>query len=253
MPAAIAAGIFLLTRGLMISVANHSHNSLILQNAKVVLPDRVLARGGIQIEAGRIARIFDSSEQVPVSESSVDLAGTTLFPGFIDLHIHGAVGVDVNSASVDDLRRVSEFLTSKGVTAWLPTLVPAPAERYEQAVRTIETAARDQERRLEYRLQSGFAEREKDPTEVGTLNTCGARVLGVHYEGPFVNSDQCGALHREHFRKFKSAADLDSLPTIANGNAVHMMTVAPEIDGGIEFIRELLRRAWIVSFGDRAG
>ena len=116
MPAAAVAGIFLRTRGLMISVANDSHNSLILQNAKVVLPDRIVARGGVELEAGRIARIFDSPEQVPVSESSVDLAGATLFPGFIDLHIHGAAGVDVNSASVDDLRRVSEFLARKGVT-----------------------------------------------------------------------------------------------------------------------------------------
>src|SRR2546425_6820662 len=242
MPAAIAAGIFLLTRGLMGSMAQSSNKSFVLQNANVVLPDRILVGGALQIDAGSIARIFESSEKLPAADSSIDLAGKTLFPGFIDLHIHGAVGVDVNSASVDDLRRVSEFLASKGVTAWLPTLVPAPAERYEQAVRTIETAARDQERRLEYRLQSGFAEREKDPTEVGTLNTCGARVLGVHYEGPFVNSDQCGALHREHFRTFNSAADLDSLPTIANRNAVHMMTVAPEIDDGIELIRELRRR-----------
>src|SRR5687768_18021290 len=47
-----------------------------------------------------------------------------------------------------------------------------------------------------------------------------ARVLGVHYEGPFVNSEQCGALHREHFRTFKSVSDLDSLPTIEHDNAI---------------------------------
>src|SRR3989442_3301236 len=230
MPAAIAAGIFLLTRGLMISVANDSHNSLILRNAKVVLPDHIVARGSVEIEAGRIVRIFDSSEQVPVSESLVDLAGTTLFPGFIDLHIHGAVGVDVNSASVDDLRRVSEFLASKGVTAWLPTLVPAPAEQYKRAVAAIRELMNQQ-------------------ASDDSASVC-ARVLGVHYEGPFVNSEQCGALHREHFRTFKSAADLDSLPTIATRNAVHMMTIAPEVDGGIELIRELRRRGWIVSIGN---
>jgi N-acetylglucosamine-6-phosphate deacetylase len=77
----------------------------------------------------------------------------------------------------------------------------------------------------------------------------GARILGVHYEGPFVNSEQCGALHHEHFRTFKTSADLDSLPTIENKDAVHMMTVAPEIEGGIELISELRRRGWIVSIG----
>ncbi len=77
----------------------------------------------------------------------------------------------------------------------------------------------------------------------------GARVLGVHYEGPFVNSEQCGALHREHFRTFKNAADLDSLPTVEHQNAIHLTTVAPEIEGGIELIGELRRRGWIVSIG----
>jgi N-acetylglucosamine-6-phosphate deacetylase len=74
-------------------------------------------------------------------------------------------------------------------------------------------------------------------------------VLGVHYEGPFVNSEQCGALHREHFRTFKNVADLDSLPTIKREGAVHMITVAPEIEGGIELIRELRQRGWVVSIG----
>src|SRR5438309_1020640 len=219
MPAAIAAGIFLLTRGLMRSVAQSSNKSFVLQNANVVLPDRVLVGGALQIDAGSIARIFESSEKLPAADSSIDLAGKTLFPGFIDLHIHGAVGVDVNSASVDDLRRVSEFLASKGVTAWLPTLVPAQDEEYERALAAIGELMNQQA--------------SDDSANVG------ARVLGVHYEGPFVNSEQCGALHRQHFRTFNSAADLDSLPTIANHNAVHMMTIAPEINGGIELISEL--------------
>jgi N-acetylglucosamine-6-phosphate deacetylase len=64
-----------------------------------------------------------------------------------------------------------------------------------------------------------------------------------------VNSEQCGALHREHFRTFKSVADLDSLPTIKHENAIHLTTLAPEIDGGIDLIKELHRRGWIVSIG----
>jgi len=76
-----------------------------------------------------------------------------------------------------------------------------------------------------------------------------SRVLGVHYEGPFVNSEQCGALHREHFRTYRGTTDLDALPTIKNEHAVHLMTLAPEIDGGIELIGELRRRGWTVSLG----
>ena len=199
--------------------------------------------------------MFDADGHLPSSADSVlELDGATLFPGFIDLHIHGAVGVDMMEASADELCRVAEFLARKGVTAWLPTLVPASDENYQQAVRAIEqavaqTSVRDSQRRSEYRLQSGFADSEKDPAKVGTLNTGHARVLGVHYEGPFVNSEQCGALQREHFRTFKDLADIDALPTIKADGAVHMMTLAPEIDGGIELVSELKRRGWIVSIG----
>jgi N-acetylglucosamine-6-phosphate deacetylase len=73
--------------------------------------------------------------------------------------------------------------------------------------------------------------------------------LGVHYEGPFVNSEQCGALHREHFRTFKGLSDLDELPVVNNPGAIHMMTLAPEIDGGIDLIKEINRRGWIASIG----
>jgi N-acetylglucosamine-6-phosphate deacetylase len=210
-------------------MARGGNKSLLLRNANLVLPDRRLVGGAIQIEAGRIARIFDSGKEVSDADSYLDLMGLTLYPGFIDIHIHGAVGFDVNSASADELRRVSEFLARNGVTSWLPTLVPAPAEEYKQAVDAIGEL-------MHLQSQSDGA-------------APSARVLGVHYEGPFVNSEQCGALHRQHFRTFDTVSDLDALPMIENENAIHMMTIAPEIAGGIELISELKRRGWIVSIG----
>src|SRR5205814_1866223 len=153
--------------------------------------------------------------------------------------IHGAAGVDAMDARADDLLRVAAFLARHGVTSWLPTLVPARADECERAVRAIEEAMKEQ---------------------AGSPRTQ-ARVLGVHYEGPFVNGEQCGALHREHFRTFQSTADIDGLPTIAStasesphargmrAQAIHMMTLAPEVNGGIELISELHRRGWIVSLG----
>lgn len=202
----------------------------LLRNARIVLPERIPKSGSLLIEDGQIARVIeDASAESAPADSIIELRGATLFPGFIDIHIHGAIGVDVNSATASDLLRVSEFLATKGVTAWLPTLVPASDEEYERAVATISELMSQQAT-----AQSG---------------TLGARILGVHYEGPFVNTEQCGALHREHFRTFETSADLDSLPTVQNQDAVHLTTVAPEIDGGIELIRELRRRGWIVSIG----
>jgi N-acetylglucosamine-6-phosphate deacetylase len=199
----------------------------------------MIERGSILIESGRIATIFDSgSGQLPAAERVIDLDGLRLFPGFIDVHIHGAVGVDTMEATADDLLRIAEFLARQGVTGWLPTLVPAVDEQYQQAINAIEqavarTSVHDKHDDADHRLKSVPL----------------ARVLGVHFEGPFVNNEQCGALHREHFRTFKDPADLEALPRISEKGAVHMMTLAPEIDGGIDLIKELRKRDWIVSIG----
>ncbi len=82
----------------------------------------------------------------------------------------------------------------------------------------------------------------------------GARVLGVHYEGPFVNASQCGALHATHFKSFSEVGDIETLPTPRAPGAVKMMTLAPEVSGAIGLTRELVARGWIVSIGHtRAG
>ena len=202
---------------------------MLLRNARIVLPERTAETASILIEDGRIARILDRQSDASFkTDRAIDLDGLTLFPGFIDVHIHGAAGVDTMTASADDLNQVSEFLARHGVTAWMPTLVPSADEEYQQSIRAIEQAMGE-----DPRLQSLPL----------------ARVVGVHYEGTFVNSEQCGALHREHFRTFKSIADLDSLPTIKHESAVHLMTLAPEIEGGTDLIEALRRRGWIVSLG----
>ncbi len=211
-----------------------SPNSILLRGARIIAPDRLIQQGSVLIEADRIARVFDAAtSQPPATKSVIDLDGLTLFPGFIDLHIHGAVGVDTMAATADDLHRVAEFLGRNGVTAWLPTLVPSQPEQYAGAILAIETA---------------MQERTQEKERTGSLRSQ-ARILGVHYEGPFVNSEQCGALHREHFRHYTGTGDLDSLPTIKSESVVHVMTLAPEIDGGIELIKELRKRGWIVSLG----
>jgi N-acetylglucosamine-6-phosphate deacetylase len=69
----------------------------------------------------------------------------------------------------------------------------------------------------------------------------------VHYEGPFVNTAQCGALHTEYFKTYSGPDDLNSLPL--PGNAVKMITLAPEVSGGIDLVRELKARGWVISIG----
>jgi N-acetylglucosamine-6-phosphate deacetylase len=201
--------------------------NLLLKDARVVLPQKVSEGASLLVKDGRIARIFEAGEELKCkAEETYDLKGLTLFPGFIDVHLHGAIGIDTMEASAEDLRRVGSFLARNGVTAWLPTLVPAPFEDYERAVQAIEKCIGEQDE-----------------------GAGAARALGVHYEGPFINSAQCGALRPAYFQTFKGAGEIDSLPSIKQGAAAHMITVAPEVDGGVELIKELVARGWIVSIG----
>jgi N-acetylglucosamine-6-phosphate deacetylase len=207
----------------------------LLRNARIVLPERTAENASLLIHDDRIDRVIEATtSQLPSAESVIEVTGLTIYPGFIDLHIHGAIGVDTMAANAHDLLRVSQFLATQGVTGWLPTFVPAPDMDYARSINAIAEAI-GEEQAGSLRSQPG-----------------GARILGVHYEGPFVNSSQCGALHKQFFRTFSTASDIDSLPRIPVSDrqfANHMITVAPEIDGGIELVRELSRRGWIVSIG----
>lgn len=191
-------------------------HDLLLQNARVVgLPD-----GDVYISGGKIAS-FEGIEKT--IGQIIDLAGHYLFPGFIDIHNHGAMGADVNSASADDLIGVGRFLASKGVTGWLPTLVPDSDENYRRQIGEIEKAMA---------AQAGMAV---------------AQILGVHYEGVFANEKMCGALRPEFFKTFKNGDEVSHLPRLSSG--VHMTTLAPEVENGIEVVKELRRQGWVVSIG----
>ena len=210
---------------------NVSSKNVLLRNATVVLPDRELAGGSVLVLGGRIVSIFPA-ESAPraIAIEEIDLSGATLLPGFIDVHNHGAVGVDVMEATPSGLLDVSEYLATQGVTGWLPTLVPGSDENYASVAAAVSEAMR-------------------------SADVNGARILGLHYEGPFVNSAQCGALHVEHFKSYSAPADLEALalPDAATRSgdidAVRMITLAPEVSGGVELVRELKRRGWVISIG----
>ena len=208
-----------------------TQHSLLLRNARLVLPARVMEGGTIVIEQDRIASIseLDPGRRVQ-SDGQLDLENLTVYPGFIDVHIHGAVGVDMMEANAADIAHVSQFLATQGVTGWLPTLVPAPAADYAHAIKALTEAMEEQE-------------------QAGCLRSQGAQILGVHYEGPFVNSAQCGALRGKHFKTYSGPGDLEDLPLPISSDAARMITLAPEVAGGVELVRELNCGGWIVSIG----
>jgi len=195
-------------------------SSILLKGPRVVLADGEVASTSVLISDRLIRKI---SPEISVAGAiEIDLTNTTLFPGFIDTHIHGADGVDIMDAAPSELIDMSKFLASEGVTAWVPTFVPASDATYARAVNAISNA-------------------------METRHGATARILGIHYEGPFVNMAQCGALHKDYFKTYQAPLDLDSLPI--PGTGIKMTTMSPEIEGGVELVGALKERGWIVSIG----
>jgi N-acetylglucosamine-6-phosphate deacetylase len=209
---------------------------LLITNARLVLPDRVQS-GSLLIRDGRIAEIFSDDAPAGLSAGETfDAAGAYLAPGMIDIHIHGSAGVDVMCADGEGLSKLSDFLLGEGVTGYFPTLVPTDTAGYLSALSAI----------------GSFAEQQASP---GARPS--ARVLGVHFEGPFVSKHRCGALHQEHFRTYDGdPASLDIFTGAYLGPPLgpqtrlaaassllplaRLMTLAPEIAGGIALIRDLV-------------
>jgi N-acetylglucosamine-6-phosphate deacetylase len=211
----------------------------LLHNARVVLPSGIV-NGGIVARDGRIAEVFAQSNRPTgfASEESIDAGERYLAPGFIDIHIHGSAGIDVQDTDQDGLSRMSNFLLGKGVTGYFPTFVPADSEELASALGTI----------------NSYVENQGKPQEAGArwqsaVLGRGARILGVHFEGPFVSKNRCGALHTQHFRTYDGdPKSVDVFAGKSNGvsenlpGAGRLMTIAPEVAGSLALIRELSGR-----------
>lgn len=186
---------------------------------KIILENAALAGGeeiGVVVDG-----VIESIGSI-VGGERIDCGGLTILPGFIDVHNHGAVGVDVNEADVDGLLLIAEFLARHGVTSWLPTLVPDSDDVYKRVIKAIDQL-------MEIQIDRPVAQ-----------------AVGVHYEGVFANEKMCGALRPEFFKRF-SGSEVADLPRLKNG--VHMTTFAPEVENGVDLVRALRAAGWIPSIG----
>lgn len=217
-------------------------DELFLSNALIVLEEG-FKRGGVLISAGRISDV--TTDDAPGALNRIDLGGGYLAPGMIDIHIHGSAGVDVMEADAAALRKLSHFLLSEGVTGYFATLVPTDDRGYKAALAEI-----------------GSYINEQNETERNGGGPSGARLLGVHFEGPFVSPARSGALAPAHFRHYDgdpraieifteqaSASGASELGASELGASVRLMTLAPEITGGIDLIRDLSRRGVLLFIG----
>lgn len=207
-------------------------SSILLENVTGVVGRSFVSGAVIQVDGELIDSIWSVESKRDgldrpdrLKGDSIDCSNLLILPGFVDIHIHGAMGIDVNSADTDGLLEVARFLARKGVIAWMPTFVPDSDENYRRAIGAIDRLMA---------IQKGEAV---------------AQAIGVHYEGVFASDKMCGALRPEFFKTF-SGSELSDLPRLKRG--VHMMTFAPEIEGGVDLAHELVRQGWIASIGHTA-
>jgi N-acetylglucosamine-6-phosphate deacetylase len=154
-----------------------------------------------------------------------------VIPGFIDLQVNGAWGIDVMSASVDDLLELSHCLAHEGTTGWLPTVITAPLVSVERVDAIIAEAMAAQ------------AETER-ATLHGSRGLPGATILGMHLEGPFISPNRRGA-----HPPLNLLPQGEALERVSRLKTLKLITLAPELDGALDAIRALTVQGVVVSIG----
>lgn len=193
-----------------------------LKNVKVYIKNVGVVTTNIGIENGKIAYIGDNAENI---EPLFETDGVVL-PGFIDEHIHGAGGADAMDGTVEALQTISEFVAREGTTGFLATTMTQSPENITSALKAVKKI------------------REKGEYK-------GAEVLGVHLEGPFISPKHVGAQPLEYVAN--PGAKLFDEYNKASGNAIKIVTLAPEVDGGLELVRHLGEKGVVASVGHTGG
>ncbi|EDV25916.1 N-acetylglucosamine-6-phosphate deacetylase [Trichoplax sp. H2] len=194
-----------------------------------ILRDHKLIRSDLWVRNGRILNpkllFWDEKVQADVR---IDCCNYIISPGFIDVQINGAFGIDFSSPDIDishGLRIVSKGLLQHGVTAYCPTIVTSSPQTYKSILPRI----------------------KKRPG-----GSHGATVLGVHLEGPYINPLKRGA-HECEMIHSKVENGLETLlNTYGSLDNVVLITIAPEIPGILDAVQELAQKNVVVSLGHSA-
>ncbi len=188
--------------------------------AKTILtPYRTLKDAYLIIRKDRIVGV---SRERPIDVDEIRAYDDCIItPGLVDIHMHGGFGVDILYSSSRGILELSKKLLTTGVTSYMPSIVTASLEDMKSAIRNLKEAAK-----------SNF----------------GSKILGIHLEGPYLNPARSGAQPRGYIRK-PSFEEFEEFYRLSDG-MIRRVTVAPEIDGGIEFIGNVVEKFGVkVSIG----
>lgn len=188
------------------------------KNASVYAEGKGIIRTSVYFDdkIRQIGGYVSGAEEIELPENAVVL------PGFIDEHIHGAGGSDAMDGNTKDLAIIAETVAKEGTTTFLATTMTQSKENILKAMRAVK----------EYREAAGEQ---------------GARIAGVHLEGPFIAAAHKGAQPLEYVAA-PDAKTFDEY-NAACGNAIKIITLAPETDGALDFIRHIVAQGTVVSVG----
>lgn len=189
-----------------------------LVNGLVYLNHR-FAPKTILMEDGRLRLLEPGS---PTSDGCcVDVSGLKVVPGFIDTHSHGAVGVDVNGATAEELEKISRFMAGNGTTSWLASVLTDTQEQTEWCIGQMKAHE--------------------------TMEQGGAELLGIHLEGPFLAKEYKGAMP-EHLLQANNLPLVEHYQKLAGGK-IRYITISPELPGAIDMIPGLRELGIVVGIG----
>ena len=189
-----------------------AHTSSGQLSGVIARPDGSLLRGRVTF-----------TDRITAIEPASNGGNDYILPGFVDLQVNGSHGIDVMNASPDEIAALSRHLAREGATAWMPTAVTAPIEKIAEVHESIANAY-------------------EDSRQAGSANS--AAILGMHLEGPFISPLRLGAHPTLNLEPHG-----DAFERVLALRALRLITLAPELAGGIEAIRRLASRDVVVSIG----
>ncbi len=191
---------------------------IVIRGARVLLPSGWAPDTDVRIFEGVIDRVGTDLGAAQARE--MDGRGCLLVPGFVDLHVHGAAGYFCESGQSEAIVEISRVLARYGVTGFLATIASLPVRRLVQAVEAVAFAM------------------GAEP---------GARILGIHLEGPFLNRHCAGAQNRRWMRA-PSVEEFDALLARSSGQ-LRLLTLAPELPGAVPLVAAARERGVVVALG----
>lgn len=171
-----------------------------------------------------MALLFDTKfrglipENELTDEEIIDAHGRYIAPGLIDVHIHGYLNQDISDGSEEGALIMAENILANGVTSFLPTTMTVSWSEIEKAIDVIREL-------MPLSMEESFA---------------GAQILGCHAEGPFINPQRKGAQSAEYI------IPPDAQLLLPHRDVVRIITMAPELEGGLEFIKQITTQSDIV-------